>query len=74
MISKIASMIFLGKPLLIDSGILALILFMATAAIGALNHRGNFTVPFKWHPRLARIALVVGIIHALFALSFLYNF
>lgn len=74
MIHALAFTLFLGKPLIMYGGILTLMLLLSTAAIGALNHKGIFIIPFKWHPRLAITTIITALIHALFGLSVYFNF
>jgi hypothetical protein len=74
MITTLAYTLIFGKPLIMYSGILTFLLLMFTAAIGALRLKGISVVPFKWHPRLAIMTLVVAIIHGLFGLSIYFNF
>lgn len=73
MISNIAYYVFWGKPLVFYLGILALVLFYLTALISFLNTKGIHLIPFKWHPRIAILALVLGTLHGLLALSAYFN-
>jgi dolichyl-phosphate-mannose--protein O-mannosyl transferase len=54
-----------GKPLIMYLGIITILLFVLTAAIALLNRRGIHTIPFKWHPRCAIIAIVFAIFHGM---------
>ena len=58
-----------GKPFIIYLGFITILSFLFTASISILNKRGVRYVPFKWHPRMARISIVLGIIHGLIAMS-----
>ena len=52
-------------------GILTLCAFLLTAFIAVLNKRGIRTIPFKWHPRVAMIAIGCAVVHgALGVLAF----
>jgi hypothetical protein len=42
--------------------------------VGALNYRGIQIIPFKWHPRLAVITIIVAILHGILGLSAYFNF
>jgi len=57
----------LGKPLLMYLGIIAVLLMLFTAAIAVLNKKGINKIPFKWHPRMARITIAFALIHGLLA-------
>lgn len=74
MINNIALTQFLGQPLVMYGGISTLLLLLFTAVIGFLNFKGIWVIPFKWHPRLAIITIIVALVHALFGLSILFNF
>lgn len=65
---------FLGKPLVMYGGIMTFLLLVFTATVGFLNFRGITVIPFKWHPRLALITIIVAVIHGLFGLSIYFNF
>jgi len=74
MISAIALTLFLGKPLILYGGLLTFVLLLFTAVVGALNFKGIVVIPFKWHPRLAIITIIVAVIHGLMGLSLWFNF
>ena len=74
MIHNLALTLFLGQPLVMYGGIFTLLLMLFTATLGALNFKGITVIPFKWHPRLAIITIVVAIVHAVFGMSILLNF
>lgn len=74
MIHKIALSLFLGQPLVMYGGIFTFLLLIFTATVGALNFKGIHIIPFKWHPRLAIITIIVAVIHGLFGLSIYLNF
>lgn len=52
-----------GKPLILWGGTLTLICLLITAGISVLNNRGNHKIPFKWHPIMARVTIILGLIH-----------
>ena len=58
----------LGVPLVKWFGILAILCFALTAAISILNRRKIRFIPFKWHPRMAYVSLIVAALHALLVL------
>ncbi|MDP2708852.1 MAG: hypothetical protein Q8O93_02275 [bacterium] len=74
MINALANTLIFGNPLIMYGGILSLLLLLSTAAVGILNYRGIIIIPFKWHPRLAAATIIIALIHALFGLSFYFNF
>ena len=74
MIHNIALTLFLDKPLVMYGGIMTFLLLLFTATVGALNFKGITVIPFKWHPRLAIITIIIATIHAILGLSILFNF
>ena len=63
MFQDISYALFFGKPLILYLGVLTLLAFLFTAAIAVLNFKGIRTIPFKWHPRCAAIAICLGLVH-----------
>ena len=55
-------------------GILTFLLLLFTATVGALNFKGIHVVPFKWHPILAIITIIVAIFHAVMGFSIIFGF
>jgi len=74
MIHNLALTLFLGQPLVMYGGILTFLLMLFTAAVGFLNIKGISVIPFKWHPRLAILTIVVATIHAIFGLAIYFGF
>lgn len=54
-----------GKPAIMYGGILTLLCFFATAAIGFMTIKGIRRFPFSWHINLAYMSLLMGFIHGL---------
>lgn len=74
MVQSIALTLFLGKPLVMYGGLFTLLLLLFTATVGFLNFRGIRVIPFKWHPRLALLLIIVALMHGLLGLSIFFNF
>jgi hypothetical protein len=74
MIHDIALTLIFGKPAVMYGGILTFLLLLFTATVGFLNFKGISVIPFRWHPRLAIITIIVAVIHGLFGLSIYFNF
>lgn len=74
MIHDIALILFLSHPLVLYAGVLGFLFLLFTAIVGMLNFKGIQAIPFRWHPRLAVITIIVIIIHAILGLSIYYNF
>lgn len=74
MVEKIAYFLIFGKPLNVYLGILTLLSLLFTASIGYANFRGIKWVPFKYHPKMATVTVILAIIHGLMGLSSYFNF
>ena len=74
MIHNLAFVLILGKPAIMYGGLLAFLLLVFTATVGALNFRGIAIIPFKWHPLLAAITITMALIHGILGLSIYFNF
>ena len=65
MFQNITYFLIFGKPLIMYLGILTLLVFLFTAAIAVMNLKGIRTIPFRWHPRCAAIAIFLALVHGL---------
>lgn len=75
MIHTLAYTLIFGKPVIMYGGIFTYLLFILTAAIGVLNaYFGIHLIPFKWHPRIAAVAIIAATFHAILGLSLYFNF
>jgi hypothetical protein len=63
MFQDISYTLIFGKPLILYLGLLTIFAFFFTAAIAVLNVKGMRTIPFKWHPRCAAVAICLALIH-----------
>jgi cytochrome b561 len=61
----VASILIFGLPLAIYLGAATLVSLLATATIGMLVLREGSDVPFTWHVNMARLTIVIALIHAL---------
>ncbi|MFZ3057727.1 MAG: hypothetical protein WA092_01645 [Minisyncoccales bacterium] len=55
-------------------GLLTFISFLFTATIGYLNFQGKHIIPFPWHPIMARISILIALMHGILGLSIYFNF
>ena len=69
MIHTLALKIFFGLPLVVYGGITTLLLIFVTATVGFLNFKGITIIPFKWHPRLVIMTIIVALFHGFLGLS-----
>lgn len=65
MVAQIAYYSILGKPLILYMGIITYSSFVFAALIPILNQKKIWDIPFIWHLRIAKIALVIATIHGL---------
>lgn len=72
MISQIASTQMFGMPLVVYGGIITLLSFLFTASISVMNKRGITVIPFKWHPVMAAISIILALIHGLMGISMFF--
>jgi|TARA_Y100000310_G_C20656430_1_gene802215 hypothetical protein len=49
-------------------GMLSLLAMIIAAMIAVLNKKGITQIPLKWHHIFGSIAIIIGIIHALYAI------
>ena len=69
MLQSIAYYQVLGFPLIMYGGITTLLCLMVTATIGHLNVKGNTKIPMKWHFRMARITILIAVLHGVLGIS-----
>jgi len=65
MIAQIAYYQILGKPLILYAGIVTYLFFVFAALIPILNQKAVWNIPFVWHIRIAKIAILLGTLHGL---------
>jgi len=67
-VRNIALFMILGKPLVVYLGIIIFIGFLTTAILGMLILKGK-KIPLKLHLLLARVSLVLALVHGFLAFS-----
>lgn len=60
----VAGILIFGIPLAFYLGAATFIALIATATLGMLVLREGSSVPFPWHVNMARITIVIAVIHA----------
>ncbi len=63
MLENITYFQILGKPVIMYTGMLTLLSFLFTAFISIMNRRGVHFIPFKWHPRMAALSILLALLH-----------
>ncbi len=61
----VAQITILGLPLAIWLGMITIIALISTATIGMLVLRGSSKVSFSWHLNVARLTILLAILHGL---------
>ncbi len=69
MFGSIAYYDILGLPVITYMGMITLLLLLFTASISMFNAKGINYIPFKWHPRVAKITIVFALIHAFLGIA-----
>ncbi len=73
MILNPGHIIIFGLPLFFYLGILTYLALISTAILGFLFVKGKYGVRFSWHMNLAKITIIIAIIHGtLVALAYLF--
>ncbi|ODS35148.1 MAG: hypothetical protein A7316_04340 [Candidatus Altiarchaeales archaeon WOR_SM1_86-2] len=65
MLENITYLQILGKPLIMYLGIITLLFLFLTVSIAVLNMKGIYRIHPEWHPRMAKIAVTLAIIHGI---------
>jgi hypothetical protein len=60
---------WVSLPLIIALGICVFFCLVATAALGILIMKGKTTLPFSWHVNLARLTILLALVHAGLAMA-----
>lgn len=69
MFTQISYQLIFGKPLIMYMGIATIISLLVTASIGYMNYKGHTFIPLKWHFFMAKITLVLALIHGFFGIA-----
>ena len=65
MLQNITYFLIFGKPLIMYLGIITLLFFLITAALGLMIIKGIGRVPFKWHMAMAVVSIALAVIHGI---------
>jgi hypothetical protein len=63
MITNPGQIIIFGLPVYFYLGIITFIALISTATLGMLYVKGKYGVQFSWHMNLAKITIIIAIIH-----------
>ncbi len=60
-------------PMIISAGIILFLCLIGTATIGSIIMKGKGNIPFSWHVNLARLTIVIALIHAFLAMAWFFG-
>jgi hypothetical protein len=60
-------------PMIVIAGIILFLCLISTATLGALILKGKGNIPFSWHMNLARLTIVIALIHAFLAMAWFFG-
>lgn len=63
MLQEFTYFMIFGRPLILYLGIITITMFLITASVPLLRKHGHAGIPVSWHPRLAAIAIALGLFH-----------
>ena len=60
-------------PMIVIAGIILFLCLISTATLGAMIMKGKGNIPFSWHVNLARLTVVLALIHAFLAMAWFFG-
>lgn len=60
-------------PMIIAAGITLFLCLISTATLGYLILKGKARIPFSWHMNLARLTIIVALIHGFLAMAWFFG-
>jgi hypothetical protein len=60
-------------PMIVTAGIILFLCLVSTATLGALIMKGKGNIPFSWHMNLARLTVVLALVHAFLAMAWFFG-
>jgi hypothetical protein len=60
---------WLTLPMIIVAGIILFLCLIGTATLGFMIMKGKGNIPFSWHVNLARLTIVIALIHGFLAMA-----
>ena len=55
------------------AGSILFLCLIGTAVLGSLILKGKVTIPFSWHVNLARLTIVIALIHGFLAMAWFFG-
>jgi len=63
----------LTLPMIIIAGIILFLCLIGTATLGFMIMKGKGNIPFSWHVNLARLTIVIALIHGFLAMAWFFG-
>jgi hypothetical protein len=60
-------------PVIIVAGIILFLSLIGTATLGMLILKGKGNISFSWHMNLARLTIVIALIHGFLAMAWFFG-
>jgi hypothetical protein len=60
-------------PVLMVAGSILFLCLIVTAAFGSMILKGKSTIPFSWHVNLARLTIVIALIHGFLVMAWFFG-
>ncbi len=73
MLSQIAYYLIFGKPLIMYGGIITFTVFVIVFLIPVLKTQGVNFLSFKWHKKLAWLAILLSLIHGTLGMAIYFG-
>ena len=61
-------------PMIMVAGSLLFLCLIGTATLGFMIMKGKGNVPLPWHINLARLTIVVAVLHGILAMAWFFGF
>ena len=60
-------------PVIIGAGIVLFLCLAGTATLGFLIMKGKVRIPFSWHVNMARLTVLLAVVHAMLAMGWFFG-
>jgi hypothetical protein len=60
-------------PVIMVAGSILFICLIGTAVLGSMIMKGKGNIPISWHINLARLTVILAILHGIFAMAWFFG-
>jgi hypothetical protein len=64
---------YITFPVIMVAGSILFLCLIGTAALGSMILKGKGNIPFSWHVNLARLTIVIALIHGFLAMAWFFG-